>query len=76
MPDVAADFEAGPERPASYIGKVTSLLYTRFKNGAEPIAMVSMDNCSHNGDKLYDAVKAFAENGLRTGLQTRDFLIM
>ena len=33
LPDVAADFEAGPERPASYIGKVTSLLYTRFKNG-------------------------------------------
>lgn len=74
LPDVAADFEAGPERPASYIGKVTSLLYTRFKNGAEPIAMVSMDNCSHNGDKLYDAVKAFAEKWTQNGLADKGFL--
>ena len=26
LPDVAADFTAGPERPASYMGKVSSLL--------------------------------------------------
>ena len=30
LPAVAADFAAGPEKPASYIGKVASLLYTRF----------------------------------------------
>ena len=29
IPDVAADFEAGPEKPKSYIGKVASLLYAR-----------------------------------------------
>ena len=51
--DVAADFEAGPVRPGSYMGKVASLLYFRYKAGELPIAMVSMDNCSHNGDKLY-----------------------
>ena len=29
LPAVSADYVAGPEKPASYIGKVASLLYTR-----------------------------------------------
>ena len=61
MPAVAADMAAGPQKPASYIGKVASLLYARFLAGEKPIAMVSMDNCSHNGDKLAAAITAFAE---------------
>ena len=61
LPAVAADYEAGPQKPQSYIGKVASLLYTRFLSGEKPIAMVSMDNCSHNGDKLYAAITAFAD---------------
>ena len=61
LPDVAADLKAGPHCPASYMGKVSALLYERFLNGEKPLAMVSMDNCSHNGDKLKDAVLAFAE---------------
>ncbi len=60
LPDVAADFAAGPEKPASYMGKVSALLYARYLAGEKPVAMVSTDNCSHNGDKLYAAVSAFA----------------
>lgn len=74
LPAVAADFVAGPEKPASYIGKVASLLYTRFKNGQLPIAMVSMDNCSHNGDKLYAAIHTFAEKWAENGLAEKDFV--
>ena len=74
LPAVAADFAAGPEKPASYIGKVASLLYTRFKNGQLPIAMVSMDNCSHNGDKLYAAIHTFAEKWAENGLAEKDFV--
>ena len=47
---VAADMEAGPEKPVSYIGKVSSLLYERFLAGELHIAMVSMDNCSQNSN--------------------------
>lgn len=61
LPAVEADFSAGPNKPASYIGKVASLLYSRYQAGEKPVAMVSMDNCSHNGDKLYAAINAFAE---------------
>lgn len=67
LADVTADFVAGPEQPASYMGKVTSLLYARYKAGELPIAMVSTDNCSHNGDKLYAAVSAFAKAWVENG---------
>ena len=72
-PLVATDLAAGPEAPISYIGKVASLLYARFLAGEKPIAMVSMDNCSHNGDKLAAAIGAFAEGWSRNGLADKDF---
>ena len=74
FPAVAADFEKGPEAPESYLGKVVSLLYTRYTHGALPIAMVSMDNCSHNGDKLYAAVNAFSKAWTDNGLVEAGFL--
>ena len=72
-PAVLSDFEAGPEAPATYIGKVTSLLFARYKAGAKPIAMVSTDNCSHNGDKLYAAVNAFAKAWSENGKADKGF---
>lgn len=74
LPAVAEDFKAGPTAPMSYIGKVVSLLYTRFQAGQLPIAMVSMDNCSHNGDKLYAAVETFAKTWSENGLCEKEFL--
>ena len=74
LPAVKADFENGPEKPSSYIGKVSALLYERFKAGEKKIAMVSTDNCSHNGDKLYAAVHAFAEEWTKNGKAEEGFL--
>lgn len=74
LPAVEEDFKNGPAKPASYIGKVASLLYTRYENGALPIAMVSTDNCSHNGDKLHAAVIAFAEKWSENGLVDAGFV--
>ena len=73
LPAVTADFAAGPEKPQSYIGKVVSLLYTRYLSGKKPIAMVSTDNCSHNGEKLYAAVMAFANAWIANGLAEKGF---
>ena len=74
IPAVTADFVAGPEKPESYMGKVTSLLYARFKAGELPMAMVSTDNCSHNGDKLYAAVVAFAKAWVENGKAEQAFV--
>ncbi|MBR6353113.1 MAG: mannitol dehydrogenase family protein [Oscillospiraceae bacterium] len=59
--DVKADLALSPDEAKSYMGKVAALLLARFRAGAYPIAMVSTDNCSHNGDKLKTAMTAFAE---------------
>ncbi len=74
LPAVKDDFANGPEAPKSYIGKVSALLYTRYKAGEKKIAMVSTDNCSHNGDKLYAAVHAFAEEWTQNGKAEAGFL--
>lgn len=74
LPAVTEDMNHGPTSPNSYIGKVASLLYERYINGKKPIAMVSMDNCSHNGDKLYQAIVAFAKTWEEKGLAQTGFL--
>lgn len=71
---VEADFAAGADKPSSYMGKVTSLLYARYRAGQKPIAMVSTDNCSHNGDKLHAAVSAFAKAWAENGLVEAGFV--
>ena len=74
LADVAEDFVAGPEKARSYIGKVSALLYARYQAGEKPVAMVSMDNCSHNGTKLYDAVHTFAETWVKNGVAEAEFV--
>ena len=61
LPDIAADLAAGPESAKSYMGKLTALLCARYQKNKAPLAMVSMDNCSHNGDKLKAAITTFAK---------------
>lgn len=73
-PAISKDFMEGPAQAESYLGKVAALLYYRFTNGKLPIAMVSMDNCSHNGDKLAAAIHAFADAWCNNGLVDSDFL--
>ncbi len=60
-PDIAADLAGTPETAKSYMGKLTALLCARYKKNRAPLAMVSMDNCSHNGDKLKAAITCFAQ---------------
>ena len=72
--DVKADFAAGPDKADSYIGKLVSLCHVRYTHGAAPLALVSMDNCSHNGDKLFAAVDAYAKAWTENGLAADGFL--
>ena len=55
-----ADLERGL-KPVLAMGKVTALLYERFQAGALSLTVQSMDNCSHNGDKVKAGVFAYAE---------------
>ena len=60
LPVVAGDFENGPESARHAMSIVTALLFHRYQNGAKPLAVVSMDNCSRNGEKLQESVMEVA----------------
>jgi fructuronate reductase len=65
---VQSDLDSFPESvPVSYMGKIAALMLERYRAGAYPIALASMDNCSHNGDRLFDAVSVFADRWTEKG---------
>ena len=56
------------------LGKVTALLLERYKAGQLPLTLQSMDNCSHNGDKVKKGVLAYAERWVAEGIAPQGFL--
>ena len=68
-----ADLERGLT-PVLAMGKVTALLYERFKAGKLPLTVQSMDNCSHNGDKLKLAITTFAKEWAKNGVVEEGFV--
>ena len=69
----AADLERGMNAQFA-MGKVTALLYERYKAGALPLTLQSMDNCSHNGDKVKAGVFAYAEKWAEMGIVPAGFV--
>ncbi len=74
LPFVVPDLENGPAAPAGAMAVVTAMLYERYQNGAAPLAAVSMDNCSHNGEKLQSAVMTMAQEWESRGLVEPGFM--
>ena len=67
MPVVKEDIANGPGKSKHAMSFVAGLLYERYKAGKLPVALVSMDNCSHNGEKLKSAVMTIANGWLEAG---------
>ena len=63
--------EAGARHAMSM---VAALLFERFQAGAAPLAVVSMDNCSHNGEKLQSSVMTVAKAWAEKGYVGQDFI--
>lgn len=74
LPLAEKDFAAGPASPASAMSKVAALLLERFNAGGVPMAVVSTDNCSRNGEKIRNSVVAMVEKWLENGLVSPDFV--
>ena len=68
-----ADLQRGLT-PVLAMGKVTALLLERYNAGQLPLTVQSMDNCSHNGDKVKAGVMAYAERWVADGLAPEAFL--
>ncbi len=71
---VSKDIQNGPDYPKSLISKLTALLNHRFMSGGAPLALVSMDNCAHNGVLLQNEVAAIAHEWERQGFVSKVFL--
>ncbi|MDR2595851.1 MAG: mannitol dehydrogenase family protein [Treponema sp.] len=74
FPDIAEDINSGPANAKSYLGRIAALCHERYTNGALPLAMVSMDNCSHNGNILFAAVETIAKGWTENGAASAGFL--
>ena len=67
--DLSKGFDA-----AFAMGKVTALLLERYNAGKLPLTVQSMDNCSHNGDKVKAGVFAYAQRWVKGGIAPQGFL--
>ena len=74
LPVVEADMREGPASSRHAMSVVAALLLARFEAGRLPLAVVSMDNCSHNGERLRAAVVEIAEAWVRNGLAPAEYL--
>lgn len=74
LPVVQQDIKNGPEKVEHAMSITAAMLLHRYQNGEKPIAMVSMDNCSHNGDKLKEAVLTVAEGWQENGFADAGFI--
>ena len=67
-----ADLERGL-KPVLAMGKVAALLLERYNAGALPLTVQSMDNCSHNGDKVKAGVMQYVKKWVADGLAPAGF---
>lgn len=74
FPWVLEDMEKGPKFAKNAMTILTALMYKRYLAGKHKIALVSMDNCSHNGEKLQHSVLEIAKEWIARGYVEEEFL--
>lgn len=77
LEQVAQDIENGLDftKLENTMAKLTYLLYQRFLAGKLPIAMLSTDNFSHNGDRFKEAVLEIAKGWSEAGHVEGEFVM-
>lgn len=73
LPVVQEDLQAGPKAPRHAMAVVAALAYERYSAGELPVAFVSMDNCSKNGEKLSSSVLEIVRFWQQNGLVPAEF---
>ena len=74
MPSYKEDFAHSPEDAKMLLSRIVYLLSLRYKAGKYPLSFVSMDNCSHNGEKLRAAMLLIASSYVENGALEKGFL--
>ena len=71
---VRQDTENGPDSAGHTVSLVVAMLYARWLAGRYPLALVSMDNVSRNGEKLRNAVLDIAQGWVEKEWVPQEFL--
>ncbi len=74
LPGVEEGLCAGPGTQSHLMGRIASFCYRRFQTCGAPLALVSTDNCSHNGDKLKAGVMTYVDAWKEAGKVGEDFV--
>lgn len=74
FPVVQDDIKNGPSSAHHAMSILTELMLARYRAGAKPIALVSMDNCSQNGEKLRSSVVTITEEWHKRGFVDDGFV--
>lgn len=67
VPAVCEDMKNGPENCKTFMAQLAAMCLGRKAACGKPLALVSMDNCSHNGEKLQAAILEIAAAWLENG---------
>ena len=73
FPFIQSDIDNGPDKAVSAMAVVAALLFERFNTCKAPLAVVSMDNCSHNGEKLRNSITEMVREWQKKGYVGQDF---
>lgn len=73
LPEVMADFANGPEKPASYMGKVAALLHARFCAGENRLQWSAQTTAPTMGTGCTRLSWPSRRHGRKTKRQMRDF---
>ncbi|MCL1935276.1 MAG: mannitol dehydrogenase family protein [Defluviitaleaceae bacterium] len=74
LPYIQKEISDLPQNAKSIPALLTYLLIKRYEKNKMPIALVSMDNCSYNGDLLKKSVLTIANEWLKKEYVNEDFL--
>lgn len=74
FPFIKNDIDNGPDKATSAMAVVAALLFERFNTCKAPLAVVSMDNCSHNGEKLRNSITEMVSEWNKNGFVGDDFV--
>ncbi len=71
---VEEDINNGPKKSKNIMSIASAMLLERYRNGAYPISMLSIDNCSNNGDKLKSSITDIAREWIKKGFADEGFI--
>lgn len=74
LPIIEKDISEGPAHAQHTMSIMTALLLKRFESGGAPLAMVSTDNFSRNGEKFQNSIKVIAQRWIDNNFAPSTFL--